>query len=84
MKGKDMTRNEQKKEIMNKVKKAKNVFVWCVIDGSDVGHYIKASKTDVTFYIKKYIKDNTCLNNIYSTIDLRLDEHTQDLDLYVN
>ena len=79
-----MTKNEQKKEIMKKVKQAKNVFVWCLIDGQDVGHYIKASKTDITFYIRNYIKNNTCLNNIYNTIDLRLDENTQELDLYVN
>jgi ribosomal protein L39E len=83
-KGKNMTRTEQKKEIMKKLKQAKNVFVWCVIDTQDVGHYIKASKTDLAFWVKKYLKDNTNLDNIYNSLDLRLDEHTQDLDLYVN
>ena len=47
-----------KKEILNRVKKAKYCYVWCVLDSYDVGYYFRTSKTEVLFYIRKYLKNN--------------------------
>ena len=53
-----------KKEILNRVKKAKYCYVWCVLDSYDVGYYFRTSKTEVLFYIRKYLK-----NNKYGNLD---------------
>ena len=47
-----------KNEILNRVKKAKYCYVWCVLDSYDVGYYFRTSKTEVLFYIRKYLKNN--------------------------
>ena len=47
-----------KKEILNRVKKAKYCYVLCVLDSYDVGYYFRTSKTEVLFYIRKYLKNN--------------------------
>ena len=70
-----------KKEILNKIKKAKHCFVWCVLDSYDVGYYFRTSKTEVLFYIRKYLKNNKDgnLENLNNAVVLR-----EDGDLYIN
>ena len=70
-----------KKEILNKIKKAKFCFVNCTIDGEDVAEYFRTPKSEIYFYVRKYIKNNLeyGLNNLNNTIVLR-----EDGDLYVN
>jgi len=73
---------QDEREVREKIKKANNCFVWCMIDGVDVGEYFKTTKTDIWFYVRKYIrnnKENTDFENLNSTIVLR-----EDGDLYVN
>ena len=53
-----------KKEILNRGKKAKYCYVWCVLDSYDVGYYFRTSKTEVLFYIRKYLKNNK-YGNLY-------------------
>ena len=78
--------NTLKSEILNKVKKAKDCFVNCVIDGQDVAYYFKTSKWQINHYVRAYIKNNENLThiaepleNLNNTIVLR-----EDGDLYVN
>ena len=70
-----------KKEILNKIKKAKYCYVWCVLDSYDVGYYFRTSKTEVLFYIRKYLKNNKDgnLENLNNAVVLR-----EDGDLYIN
>jgi hypothetical protein len=68
-----------KKEILNKVKKANYCFVWCVLDSYDVGYYFRTSKTEVLFYVRKYLKNNSNLENLNNAVVLR-----EDGDLYIN
>jgi len=81
-----MNKNTLKSEILNKVKKAKDCFVSCVIDGQDVQYYFKTSKWQINHYVRAYIKNNENLThidepleNLNNTIVLR-----EDGDLYVN
>ena len=81
-----MNKNTLKREILNRVKKAKYCFVNCVIDGQDVEYYFKTSKWQINHYLKRYIKNNENLThiaepleNLNNTIVLR-----EDGDLYVN
>ena len=48
--------NEQ--EVRTKIRKANNCYVWCILDGSDVGQYFKTSKTEVLFWVRKYFLIN--------------------------
>jgi len=70
-------------EIRTKVREANNCFVWCMLDGQDVGEYFKTTKTQVLFYVRKYFRNNndgSCdFENLNNTIVLR-----EDGDLYVN
>ena len=70
-----------KKEILNKIKKAKYCFVWCVLDSYDVGYYFRTSKTEVLLYVRKYLKHNEDgnLENLNNAVVLR-----EDGDLYIN
>ena len=70
-----------KKEILNRVKKAKDCFVWCVLDSYDVGYYFKTSKWQINHYLKKYLKNNEDgdLENLNNAVVLR-----EDGDLYIN
>ena len=74
--------NEQ--EVRTKIRKANNCYVWCILDGSDVGQYFKTSKTEVLYWVRKYLRDNGnndyCdFENLNNTIVLR-----EDGDVYVN
>ena len=71
-------------EVRIKIRKANNCFVWCVLDGQDVGEYFKTSKTEVLFYVRKYFRDNGkddyCdFENLNNAVVLR-----DDGDLYIN
>ena len=66
-------------EVRTKIRKANNCFVWCMLDGQDVGQYFKTSKTEVLFYVRKYIKNNSNLENLSNAVILR-----DDGDLYIN
>ena len=71
-------------EVRTKIRKANNCFVWCVLDGQDVGEYFKTSKTEVLFYVRKYFRDNGkddyCdFENLNNAVVLR-----DDGDLYIN
>ena len=71
-------------EVRIKIRKANNCFVWCVLDGQDVGEYFKTSKTEVLFYVRKYFRDNGkddyCdFENLNNAVVLRYDG-----DLYIN
>ena len=71
-------------EVRIKIRKANNCFVWCVLDGQDVGQYFKTSKTEVLFYVRKYFRDNGkddyCdFENLNNAVVLR-----DDGDLYIN
>ena len=71
-------------EVRIKIRKANNCFVWCVLDGQDVGEYFKTSKTEVLFYVRKYFrnngKDDYCdFENLNNAVVLR-----DDGDLYIN
>ena len=72
-----------KKEILNRVKKARYCFVHCVIDGQDVGYYFKTSKWQANYYIRQYIRNNEmgdhALENLNNCVVLR-----DDGDLYIN
>lgn len=59
--------NEEK--IMRKVNKAKECYVWCVMDGHTFGEYFKTTKSDVLKVTKEYIEnheDLTSLDNCYA------------------
>ena len=76
------TRNNEQ-EVRTKIRKANNCYVWCILDGSDVGQYFKTSKTEVLFWVRKYFRDSTSsddcdFENLNNTIVLR-----EDGDLYV-
>ena len=60
-----------KEEILKKINKAKECYVWCVMDGQDVGHYFKTTKQDVLYWVNKYIEDNADLTNLNNCLDLR-------------
>ena len=60
-----------KEEILKKINKAKECYVWCVMDGQDVGHYFKTTKSDVLHWTKKYLEDNTNLENLDNAFKLR-------------
>lgn len=71
-------------EVRKKIRKANNCYVWAMLDGQDVGQYFKTSKTEVLFWVRKYLRDNGnndyCdFENLNNTIVLR-----EDGDLYVN
>jgi len=71
-------------EVRTKIRKANNCFVWCMLDGQDVGQYFKTSKTEVLFWVRKYFRDNGkddyCdFENLNNTVVLR-----DDGDLYIN
>ena len=71
-------------EVRIKIRKANNCFVWCVLDGQDVGEYFKTSKTEVLFYVRKYFRDNGkddyCdFENLNNAVVLR-----DNGDLYIN
>ena len=79
-----------KKEILNKIKKAKHCFVWCMLDSYNMGYYFRTSKTEVLFYVRKYLKNNEDgdlenyetqqnLENLNNAVVLR-----EDGDLYIN
>jgi hypothetical protein len=71
-------------EVRSKVRKAKNCFVWCMIDGQDVGEYFKVSKTEVLNHVRKYFKNNSTNESCDFTelnSAVRLDEFE---DLYIN
>jgi|TARA_R100000084_G_scaffold86659_1_gene41248 hypothetical protein len=75
-------RNAQ--EVRKKIRKANNCYVWAMLDGQDVGQYFKTSKTEVLYWVRKYLRDNGnndyCdFENLNNTIVLR-----EDGDLYVN
>jgi len=75
-----MTQNE--KEVRQKIKQANNCYVWCMIDGVDVGQYFKTTKSDVWHWTRQYIrsnKDNLDFTNLNNTFVLR-----EDGDLYIN
>jgi hypothetical protein len=79
-------KNTLKKEILDRVKKAKFCFVNCVIDGQDVEYYFKTSKWQADYYIRKYIRNNENLTHISQPLEnlnncvvLR-----DDGDLYIN
>jgi len=63
--------NDKKKEILKRVNQAKAFYVWCVMDNQDVGQYFKTTKSDVLHYTKKYLEDNTDLENLDSSFKLR-------------
>jgi|TARA_R110000744_G_scaffold54282_2_gene115287 hypothetical protein len=79
-----MKQNE--KEVRQKIKQANNCYVYSMLDGVDVGHYFKTTKSDVWYWTRKYIRmtkknpppydDLTNLNN---TFVLR-----EDGDLYIH
>ena len=68
-----------KKEVKDKINTAKNCYVYCVLDGVDVGHYFKTIKSDINYWTNSYFKDNQNLDSISKTFDLR-----EDGDLYIN
>jgi len=73
---------QQEKEVREKIKKANNCYVWCMIDGVDVGEYFKTTKGDVWYWTRKYIRNNkanTDFTNLNNTFVLR-----ENGDLYVN
>ena len=75
-----MTQNE--KEVRQKIKQANNCYVWCMIDGVDVGQYFKTTKSDFWHWTRQYIrsnKDNLDFTNLNNTFVLR-----EDGDLYIN
>ena len=79
-----MTQNE--KEVRQKIKQANNCYVWCMIDGVDVGQYFKTTKSDVWHWTRQYIRSNKKnppphddLTNLNKTFVLR-----EDGDLYIN
>ena len=79
-------KNTLKKEILDRVKKAKYCFVNCVIDGQDVQYYFKTSKWQANYYIRQYIRNNENathiaqpLENLNNCVVLR-----EDGDLYIN
>jgi len=69
-----------KEEILKKINKAKEFYVWCVIDGSHTGHYFKTTKRDALHWLNKYIEDNADLADLNASLDFR-NEH--DI-LYIN
>jgi hypothetical protein len=75
-----MTQNE--KEIRQKIKQANCCYVWCMMDGVDVGQYFKTTKTDVWHWTRQYMrsnKHNSNFKNLNNTYCLR-----EDGDLYIN
>ena len=70
----------KEQKIMRKINKAKEFYVWCVMDGQDVGHYFKTTKSDVLNLTKKYIEDNADLTNLDNCYDL----HKESNILYIN
>ena len=75
-----MTQNE--KEIRQKINQANCCYVWCMIDGVDVGQYFKTTKSDVWHWTRRYIrsnKHNTDFEDLNNTYCLR-----DDGDLYIN
>ena len=79
-----MTQNE--KEVRQKIKQANNCYVYSMIDGVDVGHYFKTTKSDVWYLTRQYIRTSKKnpppyddLTNLNNTFVLR-----EDGDLYIN
>jgi len=79
-----MTQNE--KEVRQKIKQANNCYVYSMLDGVDVGHYFKTTKSDVWYWTRQYIrmtKKNSPpyddLTNLNNTFVLR-----EDGDLYIS
>lgn len=70
--------NEEK--IMRKINKAKECYVWCVMDGQDVGKYFKTTKLEVLNLTKGYIKNNEDLTNLDNCYDF----HNESEILYIN
>ena len=75
-----MTQNE--KEVRQKIKQANNCYVWCMIDGQNVGHYFKTTKSDIWHWTRQYLrsnKHNTDFTKLNNTLVLR-----ENGDLYIN
>jgi hypothetical protein len=79
-----MTQHE--KEVRQKIKQANNCYVYSMIDGVDVGHYFKTTKSDVWYWTRQYIRTTKKnpplyddLTNLNKTFVLR-----EDGDLYIN
>ena len=77
---------QSEKEVRQKIKQANNCYVFSMLDGVDVGHYFKTTKSDVWHWTRQYIrmtKKNSPpyddLTNLNNTIVLR-----EDGDLYIN
>jgi hypothetical protein len=77
---------QSEKEVRQKIKQAKNCYVYSMLDGVDVGHYFRTTKSDVWYWTRKYIrmtKKNSPpyddLTNLNNTFVLR-----EDGDLYIN
>ena len=73
-------RKQMKKEVLNRVTKAAEVYVWCVIDGTDTGHYFKTTKSDALHWTKKYIEEFSDLEKLDNCYDL----HKVSNILYIN
>ena len=74
-----MTQNE--KEVRQKIKQANSCYVWCMVDGQDIGHYFKTTKSDVWHWTRQYLRSNkhTDFENLNNTYCLR-----DTGDLYIN
>jgi len=79
-----MKQNE--KEVRQKIKQANNCYVYSMLDGVDVGHYFKTTKSDVWYWTRQYIRTTKKnpppyddLTNLNNTFVLR-----EDGDLYIN
>jgi len=77
---------QDEKEVRQKIKQANNCYVYSMIDGVDVGHYFKTTKSDVWYWTRQYIRTTKKnppsyddLTNLNKTFVLR-----EDGDLYIN
>ena len=64
---------DTKKEILKRINTATAFYVWCVMDGQDVGQYFKTTKSDVLHWSKLYMKGigNADLENLDNSFRLR-------------
>ena len=75
------------KEILNSIKKCNLIYVYCVIDGTDVGKYYKTNKSEAIYHVKNYFKESDYNNDneLYHFDNIkeshRLDEEN---NIYIN